>query len=142
MNRADLSNDGDPKFLAEFYKNLKILSQDLYKKSALSQHVPGNSSSGGGKVPLLKNKSINNKGSKDYMSLALGADDELGPPSGINNNDSFIGSSSSTGAQAHPADYFSHDNIHERLKLYAAQGGLPKEYFERYALSKKMKDEE
>jgi hypothetical protein len=35
VNAQDLSNDADPKFLAEFYKNLKILSQDLYKKSAV-----------------------------------------------------------------------------------------------------------
>lgn len=34
MNPEDLSSDADPRFLAEFYKNLKILSQDLYKKSA------------------------------------------------------------------------------------------------------------
>ena len=33
VNPEDLSNDADPQFLAEFYKNLKILSQDLYKRS-------------------------------------------------------------------------------------------------------------
>ena len=34
VNPKDLSNDGDLLYIAEFYKNLKILSQDLYKKSS------------------------------------------------------------------------------------------------------------
>ena len=34
MDRDDLSNDGDPRFVGEFYNNLKILSQDLFKRSA------------------------------------------------------------------------------------------------------------
>ncbi len=39
MNPVDLSNDADPRFVAEFYKNLKILSQDLYKKSAAAENA-------------------------------------------------------------------------------------------------------
>ena len=32
-NDDDFSNDTDPAFLEEFYKNLKLLSGDLFKKS-------------------------------------------------------------------------------------------------------------
>jgi hypothetical protein len=41
VNPTDLSNDNDPKFAAEFYTNLKILSQNLYKNinsSSVSGH--------------------------------------------------------------------------------------------------------
>lgn len=34
VNPEDLSNDYDPKFTTEFYRNMKILSLDLYKKTA------------------------------------------------------------------------------------------------------------
>ena len=34
MNPEDLSNDLDTKFMTEFYRNMKILSLDLYKKTA------------------------------------------------------------------------------------------------------------
>ena len=133
INPNDLSNDGDPKFLAEFYKNLKILSQDLYKKSAVSQLNSSSSSSSSttSKFASLKkqntNRSLNSNG---LASLALGAGDstiEL-PITG-------------SGGQAHPADYFSPDSIQDRMKLYATHGGLPVEYYERY-LSRKEEMEQ
>ena len=34
VNPEDLSNDLDTKFMTEFYRNMKILSLDLYKKTA------------------------------------------------------------------------------------------------------------
>ena len=34
VNPKDLSNDADIMYMAEFYKNLKLLSKDLYKKSS------------------------------------------------------------------------------------------------------------
>jgi hypothetical protein len=34
VDYENLSDDSNPRFVAEFYKNLKILSQDLYRRSA------------------------------------------------------------------------------------------------------------
>merc|ERR1711927_25661 len=58
VNASDLSNDSDPAFLAEFYKNLKILSQDLYKKSVVASTNSAAAAFGspGGKGPLKGNK--------------------------------------------------------------------------------------
>jgi len=41
-----------------------------------------------------------------------------------------------SGGQSHPADYFSTESIQDRMKLYALQGGLPVEYYERYLTRK------
>jgi hypothetical protein len=44
VNPMDLSNDNDPQFAAEFYTNLRILSQDLYKNiNSTSNNGPSNS---------------------------------------------------------------------------------------------------
>jgi hypothetical protein len=43
VNPSDLSNDNDPQFAAEFYTNLRILSQDLYKNiNSTSNSGPSN----------------------------------------------------------------------------------------------------
>jgi hypothetical protein len=47
VNPDDLSNDTDPRFLDEFYKNLKILSQGLYRKEAQTTAQTQQISSGG-----------------------------------------------------------------------------------------------
>lgn len=36
-------------------------------------------------------------------------------------------------AFAHPADYFTAESLHERMKTYAQQGGIPLDYLDRYA---------
>lgn len=36
-------------------------------------------------------------------------------------------------AFAHPADYFTAESLHERMKMYAQQGGIPLDYLDRYA---------
>jgi hypothetical protein len=74
------------------------------------------------------NRSLNSNG---LASLALGAGDstiEL-PISG-------------SGSQTHPADYFSMDSIQDRMKLYATQGGLPVEYYERYLTRKEEMEQD
>lgn len=118
--------------MAEFYKNLKILSQDLYKKSAAVSQLSSGSGSSPNKFASLKkqntNRSLNSNG---LASLALGAGDstiEL-PISG-------------SGSQTHPADYFSMDSIQDRMKLYATQGGLPVEYYERYLTRKEEMEQD
>ena len=37
INPSDLSNDSDPVFMNEFYTNLRILSQDLYKRTSSTE---------------------------------------------------------------------------------------------------------
>lgn len=37
INPSDLSNDSDPAFMNEFYTNLRILSQDLYKRTSSTE---------------------------------------------------------------------------------------------------------
>jgi len=65
VNPTDLSNDYDPKFLSEFYKNLKILSQDLYKKSAVAstttftKNANNNGLTASGSVELLPPNNAN-----------------------------------------------------------------------------------
>lgn len=143
VNAADLSNDSDAKFMAEFYKNLKILSQDLYKKSAVAQ-----TNFRGAKDPPPQRRaskmaggmmSSNSRASfmgmpadSDMMNsanLAALAMDGSTRPSPMLAESAF---------QTHPADYFTSDSLMERMKIYAQQGGIPVDYVERYANSSKQ----
>jgi len=90
------------------------------------------SSSATNKFASLKkqstSKSLNSNG---LASLALGAGDstiEL-PITG-------------SGGQSHPADYFSMESIQDRMKMYATQGGLPAEYYERYLTRKEEMEQD
>lgn len=131
--------------MTEFYKNLKILSQDLYKKSAVAQ------TNFGGSAVARGNASVNNSlqvsggkrnrgnglraslGSEDLTQstslamLALGGEDVATPAPIISPKPT-----TESAFQQHPADYFSSESLNERLKLYAQQGGIPMEYLDRY----------
>jgi hypothetical protein len=131
-----LSNDADPKFLAEFYKNLKILSQDLYKKSVVAQTNFSTStirsSIGGGLLAATAKRTrrpsmVGGDDGHLLASLALGGDDA--------NSQSAAAPQTGTDS-GHPPDYFSNDSLFERMKQYAQQGGIPMEYLERYAAAK------
>lgn len=149
----DLSNDADPKFITEFYKNLKILSQDLYKKSAVAQTNFASSGANRNKDGGMfagGNASVNNSlqatggkrargglsrsslgaeelnPSTSLASLALGDDLAVPPPL------SSPKPTTESAFQQHPADYFSTESLQERLKMYAQQGGIPMEYVDRY----------
>ncbi len=146
--------------MAEFYKNLKILSQDLYKKSAVAQtnfntrssmsaasSVGGNffnqgPSSAAGGASHRKSRggasrmSSAAEGMADSASLALLA---LGGMEDSPMTTNPVGSPKGTAEnafQTHPADYFSNDSLYDRMKQYAQQGGIPMEYLERYAATK------
>jgi hypothetical protein len=128
-NPSDLSNDNDPKFLAEFYKNLKILSQDLYKKSAVTSKpmTLGGLSGAASPSPKASSKLRNTvrmsfgKSSPD-MKAAMreaAADADAGSSSG-----SGGGAGMGGGVGAMPADYFTQESLEARMQLYAQQGGL------------------
>ena len=69
VDKDNLSNDGDPRFVAEFYNNLKILSQDLFKRSAAAV-VTVTTSTGGNASAADANTSVGGGG----------VGDSLGPP--------------------------------------------------------------
>lgn len=150
VNPSDLSNDADPKFLAEFYKNLKILSQDLYKKSVVASTnasapfgSPAGKGMGMGMGSNPANSSNNSKLAK-YKSASFGpknADMQhsmAAAVASLGSEESSSGASGGAGgnaAFAHPADYFTAESLHERMKMYAQQGGIPLDYLDRYAAS-------
>lgn len=116
----------DPKFLAEFYKNLKILSQDLYKKSVVASTntaAAAGFGSPGTKGPAKLNKfkqqpSFSSK-DREVVSSAQAAADEAG--------------AAGAAALGHPADHFSSESLQERMRLYAQQGAIPLDFLDRYA---------
>ncbi len=120
MNPSDLSNDADAIFMGEFYTNLKILSQDLYKKSS---HTLTSTTSAPSSTPS----------------------DRRGIPGGLQKTGSFSknsvpapkGGSSSVSLEKErekEKEYFSPSSLQERLKQYVkvSQGTIPMEYIERY----------
>ena len=68
VDKDNLSNDGDPRFVAEFYNNLKILSQDLFKRSAAA-------------VATVSTSNTTTGGNNTATADAIGSVGEsLGPP--------------------------------------------------------------
>ena len=112
-----MSDDSDPLFLSEFYGNLKILSQDLYKKS--SAPVPSIQQSID--QPMISPRDRAGATNKSYLSLGKLSATKAGVEEGKDMNQ----------------DYFSDENITERLKIYAAKSGVPQEYLDRYVQNKK-----
>jgi hypothetical protein len=177
VNSADLSNDNDPRFLSEFYKNLKILSQDLYKKTAVAgttnpmtglsvgqgKGQGGPTTGGGGPGGAKRQKSLgrssfnmfgpNSSGETNdlqqsmLLAAALAGDDttsvagdnKLSSPMGGGGpgffRDDQPPNQPQGAAGGQSADYFSHDSLVERMKVYAQQGGIPLDYIERYSAS-------
>jgi hypothetical protein len=151
-NPKDMSDDADPVFLAEFYKNLKILSQDLYKKSSIAvphllsaapgalQRAPSTSSDSNPPGPMLSPRM---NSILETRKLKLGASFR-----GVPTASSTPRRSSLDGAPTPvtglgiaetlrspmdaASDYFSDESLAERLKMYAKKGGLPADYVNRY----------
>lgn len=166
VNPSDLSNDADPLFIAEFYKNLKILSQDLYKKSATTQSAPfaanlapkvgGPTASyeqqRANAVKRLRASFTQRGGHNEIANAAAAAMAAIGgdgtpvtplsptPFSAVSVPATPVPADTAGAAnsafQTHPADYFTSESLHERMKLYAQQGGIPMDYLDRYAASK------
>jgi hypothetical protein len=132
VNPSDISNDADPEFTAEFYTNLRLLSQDLYKQSTRSQ---GGGSSGSSapsdRRPGLGMRRASSAGvNKLLRGGSGGALDAAGGAGGAGGGQK---SSTSPGGQNQPVDYFAATNINERMKQYAQQGGIPMEFLDRYS---------
>ena len=82
MNPEDLSNDLDTKFTTEFYRNMKILSLDLYKKTAALSNQ-GTQQPGGGAVGNFASFSLTSSKSKANL-LGSGLRGKKAAPSQIN----------------------------------------------------------
>jgi hypothetical protein len=181
-----MSGDSNPLFTAEFFSNIKILSQDLFQSSATApQHTTKFSS-------LLKNDvprktptnwdsaSVNSispfSASNPKKSRRARSFNEHGRGSGLNlggrvserdregewwaNSANKDGKSSSKDTirgkdiekdtdkdkdkdkereKEKDKDYFSIESIHDRLRVYAREGGVPLELVDRYSEHRKMK---
>ena len=135
INPSDLSNDSDPVFMNEFYTNLRILSQDLYKHSQ-SKKSDGAAvharRSSGHKVSLMRQ--LSGLGRSPSSSSQLSA-----PPSeqqqqlDSSKRENKGGAPTATHANnAAAARYFGADSMQERVKQYAQEGGIPSEFLDRY----------
>ncbi len=150
VNPEDLSNDADPKFLGEFYKNLKILSQDLYKKSAVThaQTTFGGVGLANPRTPAAGMEKRNGTAGKKLRSSFGGSvtAHEIGAAAAFVSStmlDDALGTSASEAQLARtnsaanmaqqPADYFTSESMFDRMKQYAQQGGIPLDYMDRYA---------
>ena len=138
-----MSNDADPKFLAEFYKNLKILSQDLYKKSVVASTnsaaafgTPAVKAAESARNPKLAKFKSNSFGPKNAEMQAALASLALGPVDEDGTSNAATSAVAGNAAMTHPADYFTAESLHERMKIYAQQGGIPMDYLDRYAASR------
>eukprot|EP01042_Synura_sphagnicola_P000785 gene785-873_t len=114
VNAADLSNDLDPLFISEFHKNLRILSQDLFSASLAGSSISP--------LPRVRPVSVSlQAGVDNYTSRPTAAIDEsLGT---LNFGDQSIST---------PSTYFDPVHLHDRLRRYAAEGGVSVETVDRY----------
>ena len=103
MNPMDLSNDNDTLFINEFYKNLRILSQDLYRHKKADANV-------------------NVRRDVQRKQLSSRRLSGLGGSLGLSDNEK-----DNTLQQ-----YFTADSMNARVKQYAAVGGIPAEFVDKY----------
>ena len=92
-------------FIAEFYKNLKILSQDLFRKTVHDEIQV---------TSPLSPKPVERRASVRRSSFR------------------FTGGLTDGGG-VEDADYYTSASLMERVRQYAAEGGIPMEFVERYA---------
>ena len=113
VNPMDLSNDNDPQFAAEFYTNLRILSQDLYKNINSSTNNNNNTNNHGPTNSPTKERK------NSHTSVAATVED-----------------SQYTSVPVSNAEYFNKQRMHERMKQYLANEGgpglVPTSYIDRY----------
>merc|ERR1711998_540786 len=111
----DITNDNDPKFKAEFYKNLKVLSQDLYRQQSRAKKDLGSEAS---RAERQANKlsSMKRMGSKLLDVVKSSSKGHVDPE------------------KLQAGDNFSSDSMATRLMSYANNAGvnIPSDFYERY----------
>ena len=117
----DITNDDDPKFKAEFYKNLKMLSQDLYRQQSRTKKDFGSDASKEDKQ-AQKLSRLKKMGSKVLNVVKSSSKGNIDPEK------SQFEDKVST-----DKEYFSSDNMVARLIKYTESSGvsIPPDYYER-----------
>lgn len=118
-----MSNDSDPKFTAEFYLNLKLLSQDLYKKSS------GQPSSFQSQQLAVSSPRDRRRNSSTSLVMAPAMVAGGGSATASPRHDTTPVSSVSTA-----------NTLQDRLKLYAKSGNIPSSFLDRYLQENKSKE--
>lgn len=132
-----MSNDTDPAFMAEFYTNIKILNQDLYKKTtvappgigprpATSIHRPMSSAD----ASKPSSRMLNRSDSKRNLSRG-DSHRNLGTVSNQTRSSAHLLTQESRGSP--PGEYFTAQHMQERVRQYAEEAGIPVDYLERYS---------
>ena len=129
--------DSSLDFTGEFYKNLRILSQDLYRKSASIGHSTADNlgsnqvidASKPGKHDKRINSIIKRQSSFNATNTIITSPKEL--------NSTEISNELDVSSQVEASQ-----NISERLRVYMREGGFPTEFIDRYSDILKIKNKD
>ena len=138
MNPRDLSNDNDPAFIAEFHKNVKILTQAFYQlTSGATAPAPVTPVAPTSPMTVRVRTPAPSPGSSlGFTFEPLHIDNSASSVSGISEvQTSAITPTSAAAMQSVPpipTAYFDRASMQERLKRYAAEGGISLEALDRY----------
>ena len=139
----DRWNDQDPAFISEFYTNLRVLSQDLYRHSMSSGNAIGKSSTQQSPTSVLSRQSSRRQSlgaiGPSSSGLGLSRAPSFRAPRIDERNLSRAGSDIDTPRSEDVDNYFLPVSIEDRLKKYAKAGGLPSDFVDRYAKDKVAK---
>jgi hypothetical protein len=107
--------------MTEFYTNLRILSQDLYKHS---QSKKADVAGGGVTTPARKHSSPRRMIGRQLSAQGRSSISLMSEQEGL----------VETPEKQKPAAarYFGAESMQERVKKYAQQGGIPAEFMDRY----------
>jgi hypothetical protein len=124
VNPSDISDDQDPAFVKEFYKNLQTLSQDAYRHSSDDLI---NEATGSGSTNTSKGKG-SNKGSRLLKLTGSLRTDELADKLKPLVNDNDIDTET----------YFNKESMTSRMREYAQSSGgaVPLDFLDRYEKEK------
>ncbi len=132
-----MTNDIDPFFISEFYTNLRILSQDLYKKFSTVHYPVGNGAQA----------DIGSRATDENLMLNSGIIPKFNRRVGHirSNSDLNLQSSLEKTGNSTSESYYSPQALQERIKQYSKQGristdaSIPMDYFSRYAAEDESK---
>jgi hypothetical protein len=162
VNPGSVADDNDPGFVSEFYKNLRLLSQDLYKRTATVGILPGQGNESSSSE--IRTNSLEKKGSTGTLKQLVVDEGNMISSNSVNSSASLttgtasatpllkkkssmgtlpVGSigtaSSSSVTDVESADYFSQEKFQERMKMYIKEVGIDVDYISRYSVDMKSK---
>ena len=133
----DRWNDQNPQFIGEFYKNLRILSQDLYKRSMVGVDSFPAMRDGVKTIGSLSRQFSGSVGLSRSLSSRrnhlIGQDEESTPVSSQFFSMADSSEKSLTSKSLQNETSFEPDSMENRIKTYVRMGGLPTDFAQRYA---------